>query len=243
MRDLINIIENADSSTNITIHKLEQLGLGKAPFRVTDVFSIPSSSMAAQNPEAYRAALAEIPKGIDAGICAMCGTAIKNNYVIKSADNHTHVVGSECINKINDSRLTTQAKEAKRKVALNKRREEQARKYEEYQRELDAQRERNNGLTDHEVYAKQREAEKAEKNAPIIDVLAPLIAQLEDGKGGFRDSIANDLRNIQIPRGRGRDIAVDILAKQAGRAGSKGYNNRREEIENILDSVAELING
>jgi hypothetical protein len=82
--------------------KLENLGLGKGPYKLIDYFEI-------QAPDTDSGALFAIPiknrtkypvKNI--GVCAICGTPIKNNYVVRSSDNEIFVVGCECIKKIND---------------------------------------------------------------------------------------------------------------------------------------------
>ena len=49
--------------------------------------------------------------------------------------------------------------------------------------------------------------------------------------GGFLASIAIGLRSGNAPAGRGRDILLEILAKQAGRKGSKGYEAAFERLQ------------
>lgn len=49
--------------------------------------------------------------------------------------------------------------------------------------------------------------------------------------GAFLRSIANDLTQGTLPRGRGLDIVLEIIAKWSGRAGSKAYNARLAELE------------
>jgi hypothetical protein len=53
-----------------------------------------------------------------------------------------------------------------------------------------------------------------------------------EGQGGaFLRSIANDLKQGTVPRGRGLSIVLEILAKWAGRSGSKAFNARLAELE------------
>jgi hypothetical protein len=53
-----------------------------------------------------------------------------------------------------------------------------------------------------------------------------------EGQGGaFLRSIANDLKQGTVPRGRGLTIVLEILAKWAGRSGSKAFNARLAELE------------
>ena len=49
--------------------------------------------------------------------------------------------------------------------------------------------------------------------------------------GAFLRSIANDLTQGTLPRGRGLTIVLEILAKWAGRSGSKAYSARLSELE------------
>lgn len=235
MRDVINLIENADKP--IMVHKLEELGLGKGPFKVVGLVSIPSSSMAEQNPSAYNAAIRNLPQGIGVGTCAACGTPIMHNFIIKSADGEKHCLGSECIKKIDDARLTTQAKEVVRKKKQEEKLEKLRAQAAAREAKLQAEKERNGGLTDYELAQQARRDAHAAAMAPRIEKLAPLADALADGKRGFRDSVAQDLKNGNVPSGRGRDIMLDILSKQAGRSGSAAYDQRWNEIQAILDKI------
>lgn len=232
MRDMTNVIESKDQQ--VTLHRFEQLGLGKGPFKVVGMVSIPSPSLAEQNPSAYNAALRNLPQGIGVGTCAACGTPIMHNFIVKSADNQTHCIGSECIKKVHDATLTTQAKEIVRKQKQEAKRElQRARAEEAYARreaELDKERAANGGMTNWEINKKKEDEILAHK----LEKLAPLAAALKDGKRGFRDSVARDLMNGHVPQGRGLDIMIDILSKQAGRSGSLAYKQRQEEIEQLL---------
>ena len=50
--------------------------------------------------------------------CDHCGAGIKHQFICKSADNKTFVVGSTCIKKLNDFELIKQAESAKEKAEL-----------------------------------------------------------------------------------------------------------------------------
>lgn len=67
-----------------------------------------------------------------------------------------------------------------------------------------------------------------------LDVLSPLADRLEDGKYGFRDQVASGLRSGRLPRGKGRSIVLDILAKQIGKPGTEEYRIERYRIDTIL---------
>ena len=69
-------------------------------------------------------------------------------------------------------------------------------------------------------------------------MLAPVADLIADGKGGFCDSIANTLRSGETPYGKGWNLTCDIIAKKAGRRGSKAYDAEYERIETILDKAA-----
>lgn len=225
----------------VAIHKLTEMGLGEAPFRVVGFYKLPSSALAGTNPFAYEAILASRPKGVMVGSCAMCGTGLTNNYIIKSADGKKHAVGCDCVEKIHDVRLTNDIKELKRKARLEARLVKAEQERVAYQAALQEQRTRNNGMTDFEV--KQEEARVAEalRVAPIVALLAPLANEIEDGKGGFCDSIAESLRKGLIPSGRGLDITIDILSKNAGRANSKAYWARYQVLESLFIDARNII--
>ena len=56
-------------------------------------------------------------------------------------------------------------------------------------------------------------------------------AWYEGEAGPFLRSIANDLKHGVLPRGRGLSIVLEILAKWAGRTGSKAFKARLAELE------------
>lgn len=106
------------------IHCFEKSGLGKAGFRCVGVASIPSPSMAEQNPTAYMNAMAELPRDLHCGTCNYCGTAIMHNFIIESADRRRFVVGSDCVAKTGDAGLIKEV----RRVRLVKAQEKRAAK-------------------------------------------------------------------------------------------------------------------
>src|ERR1700748_2403557 len=83
-------------------HPFEVAGLGLAPFRCVGAYSLPSPSMAEQNPQAYQNALRDMPKGWGIGSCAYCGMGLVHNFLIRSKDGKGFVVGSECVAKADD---------------------------------------------------------------------------------------------------------------------------------------------
>jgi hypothetical protein len=72
-------------------------GLDLAAAVVVGFFSLPSSSLAEQNPSAYNAALREVPAG--AGSCQHCGTGILHHVVIRiGADRF--FIGRDCADRV-----------------------------------------------------------------------------------------------------------------------------------------------
>ena len=82
----------------------------------------------------------------------------------------------------------------------------------------------------------ERAAEAAKETARLkASALAPLADRLDDGNGGFRSDVADGLRRGIIPKGRGLGIMLDILAKQAGRSGSRAYSREYDSLVDLLD--------
>jgi hypothetical protein len=163
-----------------------------------------------------------------------------NCYLIVSSDGHKFAVGCECVRKTGDAGLTDKTKALKRQADREKR---AAARQAAYERALDKQREKNGGLTDHEVWQQGQEAKRREedrKKERRANILQGLAARMRDGKGGFRDSVAATLREGGLPYGRGWDLTCEILAKQEGRRGSKAYDAEYDKIEATLEA-AEII--
>jgi len=72
---------------NDIIHTFEQAGLGKAPF-ILDGF--------------FQGQMLPTPQNPMTTYCQYCSTGIVNCFRIKSSDNKTFVVGSECVKKTCD---------------------------------------------------------------------------------------------------------------------------------------------
>jgi hypothetical protein len=75
-----------------------------------------------------------------------------------------------------------------------------------------------------------------------IMLLSEFVDLLDDREWGtFRSGVAEEMRvHGTLPRGRGRAIALDIVAKQMGRKGSKAFNVEREKWEEVFDQVEDL---
>lgn len=92
------------------IHKFEEAGLGKAPFRLVGNYS-----------KIFRA-VPEAPAQPGA-CCDYCGTGIMDVYRIRSADGKEFEVGCDCVNKTDDKGLVDTVKRAANKLKTARRHE------------------------------------------------------------------------------------------------------------------------
>ena len=101
-------------------HKFEAAGLGKAPFRLIDVYEKRGPLQLADG------TLVGAP-GQPMGTCRYCGTGIAVCCVIQDAEGATFEVGSECVKKRHatdaaDTRLELELRSRKNDLAREKRR-------------------------------------------------------------------------------------------------------------------------
>ena len=84
--------------------------------------------------------------------------------------------------------------------------------------------------------AAEEAADRAEEvaRAACAERLAEIANLLADGQGGFRDRVAQDMREGEAPYGRGVGIVCDIIAKQQGRRSSKAYDAEYDRVYAIL---------
>jgi hypothetical protein len=85
------------------------------------------------------------------------------------------------------------------------------------------------------ILAPEREAEKQKEEALVNELRSEIGVSLEsweDGHcGSFCRSIAQELARGVMPSGRGLAIVLEILAKWAGRTGSKAFKARLAELQ------------
>lgn len=176
------------------------------------------------------------------GTCTHCGTGVRYVVLIQDANGKTFGVGTECANKTGDHKIISVAKFEKRELMREKR---IAKMRAEREAKLEAQKNKNPaGLTDFELGEFSRYADQlteSHRRQHIVEMLMPLADRIYDGRGGFRDSIAKTLNSGDIPYGRGYSITIDILAKQAGRSGSKKYDVEYAEVEEIFENAQKEI--
>lgn len=205
----------------LLIHKWEAQGLGKAPFKCVGMYSLPARSLAEHNPQAYQAELAQMPKGYDIGTCAVCGMALTNNFLIRTGCGRQFSVGCDCVKKAGDVGLVDAVKTRKRAADREKRFLD--REAERLAR-LQAQRERNGGLTDWELQEEQQkireQAEntlKQQKGQAIQPIVQPVIDALDAKPTPFTTDMVSLLVNGELPEGRALDICRSIYAEDYAR--------------------------
>ena len=221
------------------IHK--HFEMGTAPYTFVGMWSMPSISLAENNPEAYNNALREKPKMCH-GTCDHCGMGILHHYILRDADRNYFSVGSECVNKLDDVENMDAVEYQKRKhqKSLRMARAEVKREQKrlDHQAKLDQQREANGGLTDYELGEKRREDELMQKRRDNEEKFAYFIDYLGLGND-FAGELAKGMRdNGQLPYGRGRSIMLEMIAKTEGRKNSKAYNAKYEEAETKLEELS-----
>lgn len=227
---------------NVIDHPFENAGLGKAPFRLIGMYSIPSPALAEVNPAAYQAELAAMPRDCGIGSCAFCGMPLTHNFIIQSADKRRFSVGCDCVDKTGDAKLMSAAEKVeldrKRAIAAAKAAAKRAAQAAAYEAEMAAQRDRNGGLTDWEVEeaarVAAREAEEA-KHAAANAWLIEAMSHYPDSS--FARDMAKDLARHPLSSfsPRCRDIMRDMFAKLAGRRGSNANNEACDKFDNLAD--------
>ena len=102
MRATVN--DNLKAGETSTIHRFEAAGLGKAPFCFTGMGESAGSS------------------------CDYCGTGIRYQFWVRSADGKVFKVGCDCIHKTDDAGLLQQISVAERELRDKKNQAAKARK-------------------------------------------------------------------------------------------------------------------
>jgi len=227
----------------VLTHKWQSLGLGDAPFKMVGLYTLPSTDLAEKNPSAYNAQLNAMPRGYGIGSCGVCGMGLTNNYLINSADGKKFAVGCDCVGKTNDSKLISETHAKKLKVAREKAQiardaKNEARRVAR-EAELQAQRDRNDGLTDYEWNQKTAQDEAQARREANRSKVAYFLDHLSTD--GFAGDLRSSIENGVLPRGRGLTIMLSIIAKTAGRTNSKAYNAKYDEAEAELLKLEKVL--
>ena len=136
-RSILHCINN-NNNKNImtkTEHRFERSGLGIAPFRYVATVSIPSPSLAEQNPSAYELKMRQVASinkhfGISIGACYHCGMPLVHNVIIRDSEGKHSVIGCDCAQHIGDQGLANRAKVEKNRIARKQNAERKAAKRE-----------------------------------------------------------------------------------------------------------------
>jgi hypothetical protein len=219
----------------------ENFQFGEAPFRFIGVWSAPARSLLEQNPAAYNLQMQAKPKFCHFG-CDHCGTAIEHHYVLRDAKGDKYCVGSSCISKVGNvvNLSDAEAAERQRQRELRRARAEAKREQQRlaHEAKLDAQRERNGGLTDNELAMQKMQQEREQQRIANEQKYDYFISGLSEAYGYFAKDVAQGLREGRQPSGRGVTIMLEIIAKTAGRRGSKAYEAAYAEAEAKWEEVA-----
>ena len=205
-------------------HSFELAGLGTGPYKFLYAYSLPSPSLAEQNPSAYSLALREQPRDLVGGVgcCAHCGRGIRNIYVIQDAQGRKYGIGCDCVEKTGDPCIANPVKieEARRQARARAAAAEEKRRarVEAYQ-----------STPEYKAKIEREAQERAEHEVRKANVVAKwenIIALLRERapRSGFCQSVHDQLLNGLEPEGKALAIVLEIYGKNFGRYGSKKYN-------------------
>lgn len=170
--------------------------------------------------------------------CDACGAGIRYLFFVVDGSGREFKVGCDCIEKVGDNRMTSDAIEAKKAIKYQREREaEEARRKAAIaarEAKLELQREANGGMTDEELRRFERGQEVERINGWLIEAFG-----LRDADHGSWDGL-NDLLMTPITEKTPRYI--DIVAKLwgqrfGGRSGSKAWKAATDQFWDQLDAV------
>jgi hypothetical protein len=236
-------IQMTTATQNDTIHKFEIAGLGKAPFKLIGFYKMPSNSLAGQNPDAYNMALRAMPQGAGCGSCQFCGIPLINNFIIESSDGQKNAVGCDCVQKVGDRGLTTKIKEMQRIARKEKR---DAEREATRLAKLEAEREKNGGKTDSEIFEEKVNA----RNKAIEQGMVSIEESLTAIRNALKQAYGDFARNMYYLIKEGdfsaispnmQRIIIEIAAKQisGARKGSKKYLAEFDTLEPVMQNARE----
>ncbi|MBE8232333.1 MAG: hypothetical protein HAW67_01265 [Endozoicomonadaceae bacterium] len=226
---------------NLTEHK--HYKMGQAPYRYIGLWSAPSKSLLEANPMAYNSMMANRPKCSHL-CCAHCSTGILHHFMIADAKGIEFSVGSECIAKLKQHDLVTQAQSDQKKMEKTKRLKLKQLLQEKRdiarEEKLQAQRDENGGLTDNELKQKKEKANQLKHEKKRSTIAQYFNEQLDDSD--FSASVLKSIiKHGQMPYGRAPAIMCSIVAKNAGRTNSKAYNLKLVEAEREMNKLEKAL--
>lgn len=216
-------------------HIWELQGIGKSPFKVVGVFSIPSRSLLESNPAAYQSEMSLRPTGYPIGSCSVCGIGLTHNYLIQDANQQKLVVGCECVKKSGDHQLMSEVdylvKKSQKEARIKKR-------IARHEAELNRQRSQCHGYTEEEWVEhcyQQQEVPRLEFNRLLAEQhLSDLIRALRKTPGNFAQGLLDILdKGNQIPTDSMFSIGADICSKHiaietSGKTRGKTFNKHKQ---------------
>lgn len=226
-------------------HKHYRMGQGN--YRLVGFWEAPSRAVLEQNPMAYNNMMASAPAYCRC-CCHHCGTGIRLHFILEDDLGDRYSVGSSCIDKLGQKELVTEAHamklerdRAKRKEAADRKREQQ---HKDREAKLQAQRDKNGGLTDHEVKQKEREDREKQNALQYREISKPIKTLLRAAGGEFCNSIINSLNEGKMPSGGGKSITIEIMTKQksGARKNSKAYKAVYPEMETLYNEISSQFN-
>lgn len=227
------------------IHEFEIAGLGKAPFRFLYVASLPSPTLAEQNPQSYQNAMRDLPRGIALGCCSYCGHDLVHNFIVRSSDGKDFAVGSECIEKVGDKGLITAVRLHERQVRQEKRRAKEAKEQEARRAAWEENREVREAEEAAALAALTQENMRTRKiNEYAIRVLRDsyqssfvqnLLSELQ-GKEDSNPMYQRRARLVTDYPQKLKLILCDMAGKLQGRRGSKFYEDEYNAMEKYLEA-------
>lgn len=230
---------------NVVVHKSFEIGV--APYRFEGVWSVPSRALQEANPSVYNLAWGDKPDCCHC-YCEHCGTPIDHHYIVCDANGYRFSIGSSCVEKLHDYKLTTAVKEAERKrqrdlqraKAEEKRQARIAASIAARQASDEAERQRNGGMTDFELSEQKRIADEAAAMEMAEKQFSYFLDALRGTGGSFCESIAGDIvRYNRLPERKAFDIMIEITAKfHGGRRGSKAYYAAMDTAYEIVDNLS-----
>lgn len=233
------------TSNMVQIHSWETAGLGKSPFTVVDLIELPSMSVLSANPILYQSLMKDAQErasfyNVSLGGCYYCGNGLKYNFIVRDSQNKYFVVGSECVKKVDKTKLMSEVDFQMKKLKREKREQQQLLEREERQQKQQL-----------------RQIEQSKKEEERQNLLAPYINQLEsctswltevllEKGGGFCSSISTDLKTQFKPISEYPQKAFYILRdiygkKNNNRSNSKKYDFLVEEFDSNVESTDEVI--
>ena len=219
--------------------------MGVAPYKLLGVWSVPSQAILEANPSAYNMAMANRPKACTCS-CSHCGTGIIHHFIIADKTGAEFAIGSTCVDKLNDTRLTTRVKMAEkaRLKAVRAAKKEEARIARNLAVEivLDAEREVNGGLTNRELLKQDGDKMIEAFVLSVSEVFSPIGDIIAHDKSNFARSIYSDVEyNGVLPRGGAVPILVQMMTKPVGRSNSAAYKAQYPINEAIVADIFKKI--